>query len=173
MHMVIDERGYDHSVSSQIGDEESVVVEVSDGLVVPSFARVYSCHQLFWRVHVVAFIRSGRGNGPFFHVWRGGRVSGVLGVGLVGGDAFEMGLVGFPSTGVGGSGARRACRGFLFMIFSPQSLKRHEEIVRGSYQFSLFYWGCDHIKGCIGCILEGVGHPDILRLRDGWERGAG
>src|SRR5258707_7949185 len=106
MHMVIDEWRYYHSVSSRIGDEESVIVEASDGLIVPSFARVYSCHQLFRRVHVIAFIQSGRGNRPFFHFWSGGRVSGVLGVGLVGGDAFEMGLVGVPSTGVSGGGAR-------------------------------------------------------------------
>src|SRR5258708_39844343 len=99
MHMVIDEWGYDHSVSSRIGDEESVVIEASDGLVVPSFARVYSCHQFFRRVHVVAFIWSGRGNRPFFHTWRRGRVSSVLRVGWVGGNAFEMGLVGVPSTG--------------------------------------------------------------------------
>src|SRR5258708_7176210 len=145
MHMVIYERGYDHSVSSQIGDEESVVVKASDGLVVPSFAGVYSCHQLFWRVHVVTFIRSGRGDWPVFHFWREGRVSGVLGVGLVGGNAFEMGLVGVPSTGVGGGGGRRACRGCLFMIFSPPSLKSQEEVVRGSYQFFLFYGGCDAI----------------------------
>src|SRR5258708_33577716 len=118
MHMVIYERGYDHSVSSQIGDEESVVVKASDGLVVPSFAGVYSCHQLFWWVHVVAFIQSGRGNGPFFHVWRGGHVSGVLGVRLVGGDVFEMGLIGVPSTRVGGGGARGTCSRFLCMIFS-------------------------------------------------------
>ena len=171
--MVIDEWRYYHSVSSRIGDEESVIIEASDGLIVPSFARVYSCHQLFWRVHVVAFIRSGRGDGPFFHIWRGGRVGGVLGVGLVGGNAFEMGLIGVPSTGVGGSGARGTCRGFLCMIFSSQSLKRHKEIVRGSYQFSFFYRGCDHIKGRIGCILEGVGLPNIHRLRELWESGEG
>jgi len=169
--MVIDKRGYDHSVSSQVGDEESVIIEASDGLVVPSFARVYSCHQLFWRVHVVAFIQSGRGDGPFFHVWRGGHVSSVLGVGLVGGDAFEMGLIRVPSTGIGGGGARGTCRGFLCMIFSSQSLKCHKEIVRGSYQFSFFYRGCDHIKGRIGCILEGIGLPDIHRLGELWESG--
>src|SRR5258708_34518322 len=113
MHMVIDKGGYDHSVSSWIGNKESVIVEASDGLIVPSFARVYSCHQLFRRVHVVAFIQSGRGNRPFFHFWSGGCVGGVLGVGLVGGNAFEMGLIGVPSTGVGESGARGTCRGFL------------------------------------------------------------
>ncbi len=95
-----------YSVSSWIRDEESVIIEASDGLVEPSFARVYSCHQLFRRVHVVAFIRSGRGNGPFFHFWSGGCVSGVLGVGLVRGDAFKMGLIGVPSTGVSGGGAQ-------------------------------------------------------------------
>src|SRR5258708_20815968 len=173
MHMVIDEGRYYHSVSSRIGDEESVIVEASDGLVVPSFAGVYSWHQLFRRVHVVAFIWSGRGDRPFFHAWRRGRVSGVLGVGLVGGNAFKMGLVGVPSTGVGGGSARRTCRGFLFMIFSPQLLKRHEEIVRGSYQFSLFYGGCDHIEGRISCILEGVGLPNVHRLRELWESGEG
>src|SRR5258708_7343650 len=173
MHMVIDKGGYDHSVSSQIGDEESVIIKASDGLVVPSFTGVYSCHQLFWRVHVIAFIWSGRGNGPFFHFRRGGCVSSVFRVGLVGGDAFEMGLVGVPSTGVSGGGARGTCRGFLCMIFSSQSLKRHEEIVRGSYQFSFFYRGCDHVKGCIGCILKGVGLPNIHRPRELWESGEG
>src|SRR5258707_14644025 len=134
MHMVIDKRGYDHLVSSQIGDEESVIIKVSNGLVMPSFAGVYSCHQLFWRVHVIAFIWSGRGNGPFFHFWRRGHVSSVFRVRLVGGDAFEMGLVGVPSTGVGGGGVRGTCGGFLCMIFSSQSLKNHGEIGRGSYQ---------------------------------------
>src|SRR5258707_14517864 len=98
MHMVIDEWGYDHSVSSRIGDEESVIIEVSAGLVVPSFAGVYSCHQLFRRVHVVAFIWSGRRHGPVFHVWRGGRVGGVLGAGLTRGNAFEIGLIRVRST---------------------------------------------------------------------------
>src|SRR5258708_25441779 len=171
MHMVIDEGRYYHSVSSRIGDEESVVVEASDGLIVPSFAGVYSCHQFFRRVHIVAFIRSGRGDWPFFHAWRRGRVSGVLRIGWVGVDAFEMGLVGVPSTGVGGGSARRTRRGFLFMVFSPQLLKRHEEIVRSSYQFSLLYWSCDHIKGCIGCILEGVSLPDVHGLREFRESG--
>src|SRR5258708_11284502 len=171
MHMVIDEGRYYHSVSSWIGDEESVVIEASDGLVMPSFAGVYSCHQFFRRVHVVAFIRSGRGNRPFFHAWRRGRVSGVFGIGWVGVDAFEMGLVGVPSTGVGGGSARRTRRGFLFVIFSPQSLKRHEEIVRSSYQFSLLYGSCDHIEGRIGYILEGLSLPDVHGLREFWESG--
>ncbi len=57
------------------------------------------------------------------------------------------------------------------MIFSPQSLKRHEEIVRGSYQFSLFYGGCNHIEGRISCILEGVSLPDVHGLRELWESG--
>src|SRR5260370_5015714 len=82
-----------------------------------------------------------------------------------------MGLVGVPSTGAGGGGARGTCGGFLFMIFSPQSLKRHEEVVRGSYQFSLFYRGCDHIEGRISCILEGVSLPDVHGLREFWESG--
>src|SRR5216684_6034544 len=106
MHMVIDKGGYNHSVSSWIGDKESVIVKVSNGLVVPSFTWVYSCHQLFRRVHVITFIQSGRGNRPLFHFWSGGCVSGVLRVGLVGGDAFEMGLIGVPSTGVSGGGAQ-------------------------------------------------------------------
>src|SRR5258708_22843513 len=82
-----------------------------------------------------------------------------------------MGLVGVPSTGVGGGSARGTCGGFLFMIFSPQSLKHHEEIVRGSYQFSLFYGGCNHIEGRISCILEGVSLPDVHGLRELWESG--
>src|SRR5258708_29274473 len=164
--MVIDKGGYYHSVSSRVGDEESVVVEASDGLIVPSFAGVYSCHQFFRRVHAVGFIRSGRGNRPFFHAWRRGRVSGIFGIGWVGVDAFEIGLVGVPSTGVGGGSARRTRRGFLFMVFSPQSLKRHEEIVRSSYQFSLLYGSCNHIEGCISCILEGVSLPDVHGLRE-------
>src|SRR5258708_33233276 len=169
--MVIDKGGYYHSVSSRVGDEESVVVEASDGLIVPSFAGVYSCHQFFRRVHVVAFSRSGRGNRPFFHAWRRGRVSGVFRIGWVGVDAFKMGLVGVPSIGVGGGSARRTRRGFLFVIFSPQSLKRPEEIVRSSYQFSLLYGSCDHIEGCIGCILEGVSLPDVHGLREFRESG--
>src|SRR5258707_3147199 len=171
MHMIIYEGRYYHSVSSWIGDEEWVVIEASDDLVMPSFARVYSCHQFFRRVHVVAFIRSGRGNRPFFHAWRRGRVSGVLRIGWVGVDAFEMGLVGVTSSGVGGGSARITRRGFLFVIFSPQSLKRHEEIVRSSYQFALLYWGCNHIEGCIGCILEGVSLPDVHGLREFRESG--
>src|SRR5258707_2778961 len=59
------------------------------------------------------------------------------------------------------------------MVFSSQPLKHHEEIVRGSYQFSIFYGGCNHIKGRIGCILEGVGLPNIHRLRELWESGEG
>src|SRR5260370_41773721 len=64
-------------------------------------------------------------------------------------------------------------RGFLYIILSSQSLKCHKEIVRGLYQFSIFYRGCNHIKGCIGCILEGVSLPNIHRLRELWESGEG
>src|SRR5260370_9329157 len=104
--MVIDKGGYNHSVSRWIGDKESVIVKVSNGLVVPSFAWVYSCHQLFRRVHVITFIQSGRGNRPLFHFWRGGHVSSVLRVGWVKGNVFKMGLIGVPSTGVSGGGTR-------------------------------------------------------------------
>src|SRR5258708_17952001 len=81
MHMVIDEGRYYHSVSSWIGDEESVVIEASDGLVMPSFAGVYSCHQFFRRGAVVAFIPSGRGERTFFPCCRKG--GGNRGVGIV------------------------------------------------------------------------------------------
>src|SRR5258707_13732043 len=97
MHMVIDERRYYHSVSSRIGDKESVVIEASDGLVVPSFAGVYSCHQFFRRVHVVAFIRGGRGGRAFFHPWRRGAGRGGVGLCLGGVDGVEMGVVWVPS----------------------------------------------------------------------------
>src|SRR5258708_20931351 len=103
MHMVIDEGRYYHSVSSRIGDEESVVIEASDGLVMPSFAGVYSCHQFFRRVHFVAFICSGGGNRPFFHTCRKGRVRGVPRIGLSGGGGFELGLIVVALTRVRGS----------------------------------------------------------------------
>src|SRR5260221_8335210 len=99
MHMIIYEGRYYHSVSSWIGDEESVVIEASDGLVMPSFAGVYSCHQFFRRVHIVAFIRGGRGDKAFFHSLGRGGIRGVFGIGWVGGGGVEKGGVWVPSTG--------------------------------------------------------------------------
>ena len=87
-------------VSSWIGNEESIIVEASNSVIMPSFTWTYSCNQLFWQVHVVTFIWSGRGNGPFFHFRSRGHIIGVLRVGLIRGDVFEMGLLGVPSTGV-------------------------------------------------------------------------
>src|SRR5260221_3916871 len=76
MHMVIDEGRYYHSVSSWIGDEESVVIEASDGLVMPSFAGVYSCHQFFRRVAIVALLPRGKGEKAIFPALGRGRMNG-------------------------------------------------------------------------------------------------
>jgi hypothetical protein len=40
---------------SGIWDQESVIISVLDGVIMPSFAWIYSCNQFLRRVHVIAF----------------------------------------------------------------------------------------------------------------------